>query len=935
MRIDKSVIFRICITVIMCIAMLPYQVLYADKMPDNREPVDVGVVLQPGIAMPTDKGVYFGFDTEYMYKIAQYANLKVIYHPYKNNDELFYALQNGEIQMALGISPTPEREQQFLFANNEFFTGQASIRVRSDDYRFTFGNATDFDGKTMGVVRASIMYERAQEWAREVGISPTFKQYDDELALYADMDAGQLDAIIVSGSKFSENYRLAYSISTNSYYPIFNKNQKALKNKIDATMNRILQEDPLYAKKLFDKYRHYKMSNDLPLSEAERKFIADNPVLRVAIMDNHAPFSMVDSDGTARGITPDLYHKIAQELNWQVEFKVYKNRQEIADALHANEVDVYGITTQDIISSEEAGLALTRSFFTLNIFSISRPDVKEIRTAAYIGRMPQNVANMMQEQRSDVKFQAYDSLDECYDAMINREVDAVFCNMAQLNWLTIKRGSDSFVVESIANLYSECCGQLLPQNYILNSILSKTVQSSNIDIMGIISRNIYTQPTTMDILRAIPTKLIVAFFTVLLIITIIVSRYLYYSHQRRISAELSAKQAALDASERARQAESNFLSTMSHDMRTPLNGILGYTRLARKSKAIDDVQQYLERIDISSKLMLALVNDILDLSKLESGKMELRMEEIIPSEHYNSIKSAISMNAETHHIHFASSINVPEDMAIYSDRLRLQQISMNLLSNATKYTHANGHVHWDVSIIEEGGLHFWVEVIKDDGIGMSEAFQQHMFELFTQETRKETLNTRGTGLGLSLVHKFVTLMQGTIQVESQLNKGSTFTIKIPVKTGRLKPTAPAAKIQANAASVKEIPKNLLENIPILLVEDNKINAELMKLMLAEYGATMIDWAHNGQEALELYSSSEPAHYKVILMDLRMPIMDGMTATKKIRALHRNDALIVPIIATSADAYENDVKACLEAGMQCHISKPVDINKLITAISKYI
>ena len=178
-------------------------------------------------------------------------------------------------------------------------------------------------------------------------------------------------------------------------------------------------------------------------------------------------------------------------------------------------------------------------------------------------------------------------------------------------------------------------------------------------------------------------------------------------------------------------------------------------------------------------------------------------------------------------------------------------------------------------------------------------------------------------------------MQGTIQVESQLNKGSTFTIKIPVKTGRLKPTAPAAKIQANAASVKEIPKNLLENIPILLVEDNKINAELMKLMLAEYGATMIDWAHNGQEALELYSSSEPAHYKVILMDLRMPIMDGMTATKKIRALHRNDALKVPIIATSADAYENDVKACLEAGMQCHISKPVDINKLITAISKYI
>ncbi|ORT99308.1 Signal transduction histidine kinase [Anaerovibrio sp. JC8] len=928
---NRSTLMRLIMVIVICLVMLPARGIHADEAPIKRQPVDVGIVVQPGIAMPTDTGVYYGFDAEFMYKIAQYANLKVIYHPYKNNVEMFQALRDGEIQMALGISPNPERLQQFLFANNGFFTGQASIRVRKDDARFSYGNPAEFDGKRIGVVKLSIMYDRAKEWAEKSNIHPEFVIFDSDQDMYDAMDSGAVDAIVATGTKYANSYRASFNIATNTYYPIFNRNEVALKNKVDAAMNRILYEDALYPEKLFDKYRHFQVREGLPLSVEEKQYIADHPVLRVGLLENQPPFSYIDNDGNFRGITPDLYRKIGQELNWQVEFVPFKNRADILIAIHSKDIDLYGVTTQDIIASESKGLALTKTYFTLNMVYLRRSDAETVHSAAYIGKVPANVEKMLKESFPEVDFHGYSTLEECYDAMMAHQVDAVFCNMAQLNWLTIKRGSGSFLVEGVDNLYTECSGQLLPENYLLNSILSKTVSGSNIDVTSIISHNIYTGQTTMDYLRSIPTRLVVIFFTVILFITIIVSYSMYTTHKQRVQAELSVKQAALDASEQARQAESSFLSTMSHDMRTPLNGILGYTRLARGTQNLDEIQQYLERIDSSSKLMLALVNDVLDLSKLSSGKMELREDRIVPRELFNIIKDAITMNANNHHIDFKAEIHVDDDVVVYADRLRLQQLAMNLLSNAVKYTQAGGHVVWDVHVNADGDKSTLVEIVQDDGIGMSEEFQRRMFDVFSQENREETVNTRGTGLGLSLVHKFITMMGGSIEVESKVDEGTTFIFTVPIKTVREDAKALALEGKYGADSGEEISKELLKDVPILLVEDNEINAELAQLMLADYGANIIDWAHDGQQAVDFYSASERSHYKLILMDLRMPVMDGLTATRTIRMLHRPDAGIVPIIAMSADAYEADIRNCMEAGMQCHISKPVDINKLMKAI----
>lgn len=439
----------------------------------------------------------------------------------------------------------------------------------------------------------------------------------------------------------------------------------------------------------------------------------------------------------------------------------------------------------------------------------------------------------------------------------------------------------------------------------------------------------------MDYLRSIPSRLVAGFFAMVLLITIIVGYMFYISHQKQVGAELNAKQTALEASEQARKAESNFLSTMSHDMRTPLNGILGYTRLARGSFDMEEIHKYLDRIDSSGKLMLALVNDVLDLSKLASGKMEIREDKIIPAELFGIIKSAISMNADTQHVDFKATLHAPEKLIVHSDRLRLQQIAMNLLSNAIKYTPAGGHVVWEVRIDTSGEEPLLIERVQDDGIGMSEEFQKHMFEIFTQENRQEATGLRGTGLGLSLVHKFINLLGGTIEVKSQLNEGTVFDFQIPIKISWDSTADNESMPQINAVEKPSVAKDILKDVPVLLVEDNEINAELTKLIITDYGANIIDWAHNGQEALEMYSASEPSHYRLIIMDLRMPVMDGLTATRKIRRLHRVDASIVPIIAISADAYAEDIQNCIEAGMQCHISKPIDVDKLMAAINDLI
>jgi len=384
---------------------------------------------------------------------------------------------------------------------------------------------------------------------------------------------------------------------------------------------------------------------------------------------------------------------------------------------------------------------------------------------------------------------------------------------------------------------------------------------------------------------------------------------------------------ALDGARRANRAKSDFLSRMSHDMRTPLNGIIGMNYLAQKIDNPPQTRDCLEKIDISSKFLLGLINDVLDMAKAESGKMELHPEPYDIRQFIAYVEAVIKPLCKEKGIKLVFDLQPIGKRKPLLDPLRFNQVCFNLLSNAVKYTPGGGTVTVRIHDKMILGTRLLTEMeISDTGIGMSEEFQKSMFEPFTQENRDDTSLTRGTGLGLAIVKKVVDLMQGKVEVKSQPGQGTTFRLQFEFDSVPVEDAAPTVvKKPAGAAAV-------LAGKHILLCEDHPLNQEIAKAVLKEK-AMVVVVAENGQVGLEKFQASVPGYYDAILMDIRMPVLNGYEAARQIRALDRPDAKTVPIIAMTADAFEESVKEAKRAGMNAYITKPVEPDKLFAVLQE--
>ncbi len=399
----------------------------------------------------------------------------------------------------------------------------------------------------------------------------------------------------------------------------------------------------------------------------------------------------------------------------------------------------------------------------------------------------------------------------------------------------------------------------------------------------------------------------------------------YKQEQEQI---LKLQEAAL-AADNANAAKSNFLATMSHDMRTPLNGILGFTRLAQEATGKKQLKDYLNKIMISGEFLLDLINDTLDLSKIESGNIIITPAKINNNELLESLLTPVRASAEAKHINLVVNRDQEDDHTVFVDELHFRKIFLNLLSNAIKFTNPGGTVTFDIRRIDEVQSGYPVNVriqVIDNGTGMSPEFIPKMFEPFTQETANDAVaNNMGTGLGLNIVHHLVELMHGTIEVESTLGKGSCFTVylNIPIVEGDATP-----KQLTDEGPID------LDGKTVLLCEDHPLNQEIVKTLLRKKRMEVLT-AENGLLGAQTFAQSNPGEIHAILMDIRMPIMNGLEATKNIRALSHPNAQKIPIIALTANAYEDDVQAALDAGMNSHLSKPIEPLKLYQTLSKLI
>ncbi|MDO4475272.1 MAG: response regulator [Lachnospiraceae bacterium] len=385
---------------------------------------------------------------------------------------------------------------------------------------------------------------------------------------------------------------------------------------------------------------------------------------------------------------------------------------------------------------------------------------------------------------------------------------------------------------------------------------------------------------------------------------------------------------ALDRAQEADAAKSRFLSRMSHDIRTPLNGIIGLLEI--DDRHAEDVKLLAEnrgKMRVAARHLLALINDILDMSKLEDGKIELAREIFSPNELGQEVETLISQQAAEQGIRLEKRLlNVPENDWVYGSPLHVRQIFINIYSNCVKYNRPGGRIKTLFEMVSEDEkqiIYRWT--ISDTGMGMSEEYLKTLFEPFSQEHVDDSRSVyRGTGLGMSIVKGLVEAMNGRIEVESKVGVGTVFRVTIPFERAD-----DAGQIELKQTTLQV--RDNLEGLRILVVEDNELNAEIAQMLLTDMGA-QVELAGNGDEACRFFEHAAPGSIDIILMDVMMPVMDGLTATREIRRMERPDAKTIPIIAMTANAFVEDIQKCKEAGMDAHLSKPLDVEKLIRMLS---
>ena len=456
------------------------------------------------------------------------------------------------------------------------------------------------------------------------------------------------------------------------------------------------------------------------------------------------------------------------------------------------------------------------------------------------------------------------------------------------------------------------------------------VKDEDGQVMGALCVEIAMNTTYQFLKRSSQTTVSVALTSGMVAALLSMSIYLYLRWQRMAEARQQVLlQNAVVAADAANQAKSTFLFNMSHDIRTPMNAVIGYADLAEKHRQEPErLQGYLKNIQVSGEKMLSIIDNVLELSRIESGKVTLEETAVEAGSIFESCVVMVQPELERKHQTMTVEKHTPNPY-LYMDTSRILEVILNLVSNAIKYTGDGGHIRCAIRQLPSDREGWCVQELSvaDNGIGMSEEFQQHIFEAFARERSSTVSGVEGSGLGMGIVKKLVDLMDGSIDIQSKLGEGSTFTVHIPCRLARQEDAVP--KCAAERAD-----KTGLAGRRILLAEDNDLNAEIATELMGEEGL-LVDRAENGAHCLEMLEKAPAGMYDAILMDVQMPVLDGYEATRKIRRLEDPWRANIPIIAITANAFAEDRQRALEVGMDDHVAKPIDMAKLIPVLQKQL
>ncbi len=889
-----------------------------------------------------EKGIRKGYGYELLQTLSGYTGWQLEYVTCDWSD-CFEKLKNGEIDIMGDISYTEDRTEEMLFSDEPM--GEEKDYLYADLSRADI-SASDYktlNGKKIGVLMGTEPEVMLTEWEEKYDLKTQHVNISNNEDAKQKLANHEIDCFVSMEESFWTELGISTitRVGSSDIYYAINKDRADIKEELDNAMRALEDADPFYTADLYKRY--FSMDYTPILTGEEKAWLKKHGAIRMGFLTGDSGVSVYDpSTGELTGTITD-YIRFAKDClgNQELEFQMvgYDSQKAELDALKSGEIDMVFHFDQSPNLAEEYRVACTNTTWTSNMMAVTNKEHFN-ETQANRVAVPQNKISLTR-----------------YLAVYYPQWEIVDCAAPEDAAKLVESGqADCFVTgtgsEGTYNKKYDFYSVPLPSP--AKSCFA--VNSGNRHLLSILNKTIKAMPANMltaslAMYKSAARKVTLGefikdnFFMVLLVSSIFVAAILLailklLRKARKAEAaarkaandtqELNAKlQIAAENAESANRAKSTFLFNMSHDIRTPMNAIIGYADLAaRHSDEPAKLKKYMENIQVCGQNLLMLLNNVLDLARIENDKTEM---EYSVSDIEKDFRNCIAMfrnQADSKGQTLTVTTQLPYPY-IYADVPHLTEVCTNLVSNAVKYTGAGGTIRCGVTQ-KPGEKEGWcdtVVTVADNGIGMSQEFQKHIFEPFERERTSTVSKVEGSGIGMGIVKKLVGLMGGTVEVESKIGVGSTFTVTIPCRI--------ASEEEAQAKRVADpADRESLRGTRILLTEDNDLNAEIATELLQEEGCT-VDRAKDGVECVDMLEKAANGTYQLILMDVQMPVMNGYDATKKIRRMDDPQKANIPIVAMTANAFSEDKQVALDAGMNDHIAKPINMSVLVPTLRKYL
>lgn len=918
----RSVICRALTIVLAALAVLssiaPVQA-FADDSSQPVKTVRVGwLVNNEGFQDGTPGERLSGWGYEYLQTLSYYTPGWRYEYVSGTFTELLDMLEAGEIDLMPNISYSEERAQKLLFSSNPEGTERYFIYAKPDRDDLAKGDPQALQGLTIGCNPGVMQTFVGQQWLANEGITCTYKEINTGGALFDALANNEVDAIIMNDTTSSPSASPMFYIGSSDYYFAVPKSRPDLMDDINAAMSAIARVNPRYIDEVKSNYSAQN-SGSSSLNGTETSWLkANGNTITIGYLKNQLPYCTQNDDGEMEGSLASLATTLRDKFGITVKTVAISNNKQMVKALSNGTIDVALPLFRDYWLAEQKGVVQSNPMGTVSLTAIHSSnnlnrDLKKIACtqSAIVNRLE------LESLFPDATITEYPNGGEALKALNKGKASCIIVPSTRLETIRDTYDTEDFETQELTN----------------TAQLSCLISRGKPELLGIINKGIVNAGESLSASSYSPTsysaqesdafrllyrnRIVIAAVVICILLTGIV--ILVWSLHRAQKEQQKA-----DAANAAKTA---FLTRMSHDIRTPLNGILGLIEIEElKEGDIKVARESRAKARVAANHLLSLINDILEMGKIEDRKLTLEHAPFNLKELCDDTLVLCKLRASSNAITMQdNSLPYATGPYMIGSPTHIRQIMINLLDNSIKYNKHGGSVTFSSKTrpLDNGRALFCFSV-SDTGIGMTPEFLKHIYEPFAQEGDDARSKFQGTGMGMPIVKSLIELMGGTIEVTSELHVGTSFYVEIPLDIDE--------NPQARANTVESAPDCSLTDMNVLLAEDNELNAEIAQTLLESEGV-VVTRAANGNEVVDLYLSHPAGSFDAILMDIMMPDMDGYEATRAIRLSEKVDAADIPIIALTANAFAEDAKAAHDAGMNAHLSKPLDFNKLKNILAR--